>query len=203
MPASKENETEENQEEINLLNEEEENTVSENQEVKLERLNNTAKVNFLNTTPSATTPKWDIIGRGTTSKENNYGAKVSDEHWIIEENERHSLDGYSLGSDIEQVALKGDPVFDYIDELMYRMKKGTEAETEKLEVYKYKVDETGATPKYKARKFKVLIVPDTDNLEGGQAYKIKYKIQVLGDPTFGTVTFTNGVPTFAQETASN
>lgn len=193
-------ETEENQEEINLLNEEE-NAMpeSENTEVKLERLNNTAKVNFLNTTPRASTPKWDIIGRGTTSKENNYGAKVSDEHWIIEENERHSLDGYSLGSDIEQVALKGDPVFDYIDELMYRMKKGTALETEKLEVYKYRVNETDATPKYDARRFNVLLVPDTDNLEGGQAYKIKYKIQTLGDPTFGTVTFANGKPTFVEE----
>jgi len=199
MSANNENKTEENQEEINLLNEEEENTVPENQEVKLERLTNTAKVNFLNTTPKATTPKWDIIGRGTTSKENNYGAKTTDEHWIIEENERHSVDGYSLGSDVEQVALKGDPVFDYIDELMFRMKKGTELETQKLEVYKYRVDETGETPRYKARLFNVLIVPDTDNLEGGQAYKIKYKIQVQGDPTFGTVTFTNGVPTFIPE----
>ncbi len=34
-----------------------------------ERLNNTAKVNFLNTTPNADTYKWDIIGVGVTSKE--------------------------------------------------------------------------------------------------------------------------------------
>lgn len=201
MSISKENETEEKQEKINLLNEEEENTmsVSENEEIKLERLNNTAKVNFLNTTPTATTPKWDIIGRGTTSKENSYGAKVSDEHWIIEENERHSLDGYALGSDIEQIALKGDPVFDYIDELMFRMKKGTALETQKLEVYKYRVNEADTTPKYEARLFNVLIVPDTDTIEGGQALKIKYKIQVQGDPTFGTVIFNNGKPTFTPE----
>ena len=201
MSISKENETEEKQEKINLLNEEEENTmsVSENEEIKLERLNNTAKVNFLNTTPNATTPKWDIIGRGTTSKENSYGAKVSDEHWIIEENERHSLDGYALGSDIEQIALKGDPVFDYIDELMFRMKKGTALETQKLEVYKYRVNEADTTPKYEARLFNVLIVPDTDTIEGGQALKIKYKIQVQGDPTFGTVIFNNGKPTFTPE----
>ncbi len=29
------------------------------------------------------------------------GAKTTDEHWIIEDNERHSVDGYSLGSDVE------------------------------------------------------------------------------------------------------
>lgn len=187
-------------EEINLLNlESEERTMSETA-VELKRLNNTAKVNFLNTTPGGDSKTWSIIGRGITSKENSYGAKTTDEHWIIEENERHSVDGYSLGSDVEQIALKGDPVFDYIDDLMFKMAKGEELETEKLEVYKYRVDETGGTPKYDARLFKVLIVPDADTIEGGAALKIKYKLQVQGDPTFGTVTFANGTPTFKEET---
>lgn len=187
-------------EEINLLDlESEENTMSETA-IKLERLNNTAKENFLNTTPTGASKTWSIIGRGITSKENSYGAKTTDEHWIIEENERHSVDGYSLGSDVEQIALKGDPVFDYIDDLMFKMAKGEELETEKLEVYKYRVDEIGGTPKYDARLFKVLIVPDTDTIEGGSALKIKYKLQVQGDPTFGTVTFTDGKPTFKEKT---
>lgn len=187
--------------EISLLSleESEENTMPET-EVKFERLNNTSKVKFLNTTPKATTAKWDIIGRGITSNENSYGAKTTDEHWIIEDNERHSLDGYSLGSDVEQTAIKGDGVFEYIDNLMYRMAKGSECETQMLEIYKYRVDETEGTPKYDARLFNVLIIPDADTIEGGSALKIKYKIQVQGDPTFGTVTFANGVPTFTKET---
>lgn len=187
--------------EISLLSlvESEENTMADS-EVKFERLNNTSKVKFLNTTPKATTAKWDIIGRGITSNENSYGAKTTDEHWIIEDNERHSLDGYSLGSDVEQTAIKGDGVFEYVDDLMYRMAKGSECETQMLEIYKYRVDETGDTPKYDARLFNVLIIPDTDTIEGGSALKIKYKIQVQGDPTFGTVTFANGVPTFTEKT---
>lgn len=187
--------------EISLLSleESEENTMPET-EVKFKRLNNTSKVKFLNTTPKATTAKWDIIGRGITSNENNYGAKTTDEHWIIEDNERHSLDGYSLGSDVEQTAIKGDGVFEYVDDLMYRMAKGSECETQMLEIYKYRVDETGDTPKYDARLFNVLIIPDTDTIEGGSALKIKYKIQVQGDPTFGTVTFANGAPTFTEKT---
>lgn len=181
---------------ISLLNLESEGKIMDSADVKLERLNNTAKANFLNTTPTEKQQTWSILGRGITSKENSYGAKTSDEHWIIEDNERHSVDGYSLGSDIEQVALKGDPVFAYIDDLMYKMKKGSELETELLEVFKYRVSDTESTPKYDARLFKVLIVPDTDTLEGGTALKIKYKIQIQGDPTFGTVTFTAGAPTF-------
>ena len=186
--------------EINLLNLESEENIMAETEVKLERLNNTAKVNFLNTTPTEASKTWSILGRGITSKENSYGAKTTDEHWIIEDNERHSVDGYSLGSDLEQVALKGDPVFTYIDNLMYKMKKGTDLETELLEVFKYRVSDTESTPKYDASLFKALIVPDSDTLEGGNALKIKYKIQIQGDPTFGKVTFTNGAPTFTAET---
>lgn len=189
-----------NENDINLLNEESEGNTMPDTNVKYERLNNTSKVKFLNTTPKATTAKWDIIGRGITSNENSYGAKTTDEHWIIEDNERHSLDGYALGSDVEQTAIKGDGVFEYVDDLMYRMAKGSECETQMLEIYKYRVDETGSTPKYDARLFNVLIVPDTDSIEGGAALKIKYKIQVQGDPTFGKVTFTNGVPTFTENT---
>lgn len=186
---------------ISLLNLESEEKTMADTEVKLERLNNMAKVNFLNTTPTGKSKTWSILGKGITSKENSYGAKTTDEHWIVEDNERHSVDGYALGSDIEQIALKGDPVFTYIDDLMFKMKKGTDLETELLEVFKYRVTETDSTPKYDARLFKCLIVPDTDTLEGGTALKIKYKIQIQGDPTFGTVTFTSGVPTFAEATA--
>ena len=184
---------------INLLNLESEESIMAEAEVKYERLNNTSKVKFLNTTPTATTPKWDIIGRGITSNENSYGAKTNDEHWIIEDNERHSLDGYSLGSDVEQTAIKGDGVFEYVDDLMFKMAKGSECETQMLEIYKYRVSETESTPKYDTRLFNVLIVPDTDTIEGGSALKIKYKIQVQGDPTFGTVTFSNGTPEFTKK----
>ena len=189
-----------NENDIDLLSEESEGNTMPEIEAKYERLNNTSKVKFLNTTPKATTAKWDIIGRGITSNENSYGAKTTDEHWIIEDNERHSLDGYALGSDVEQTAIKGDGVFEYVDDLMYRMAKGSDCETQMLEIYKYRVDETVKdTPKYDARLFNVLIVPDTDTIEGGAALKVKYKIQVQGDPKFGKVTFTNGVPEFTKE----
>lgn len=198
--ANKKTVTSKTPSEINLLNLESEESIMAEAEVKYERLNNTSKVKFLNTTPTATTPKWDIIGRGITSNENSYGAKTNDEHWIIEDNERHSLDGYSLGSDVEQTAIKGDGVFEYVDDLMFKMAKGSECETQMLEIYKYRVSETESTPKYDARLFNVLIVPDTDTIEGGSALKIKYKIQVQGDPTFGTVTFSNGTPEFTKKT---
>ena len=193
--------------EINSLNQEnqvsEESKMPEIKEEQLERLDNTSQVDFLNVTPKATTPKWAIIGQGIEEIENSYGAKTKDEHWVIEKNERHSVGGYSLSSDYEQTALKGDEVFDYIDNLKYYMKTGTDLETDKLEIDKYRVDETGETPKYRARLFKVIIVIDSDSRKGGEDSKIKYKIQPQGDPKFGKVTFNNGVPTFTEETAAS
>lgn len=172
-------------------------------ENKLERLTNTSKVDFLNITPNATTENWAIIGTGITSVENDYDPKTSDEHWVTETNERHSLDGYSLGTDLEQTAYKGDGVFEFVDDIMYYMKKGSDCETTKLEVFKYRVDESGSTPKYDARLQKVLVVPSSDSREGGDALKLKYKIQVQGDPTFGTVTFgADGKPSFTATTTA-
>ncbi len=189
-----------NKNDINLLNEEEGNSMSETtQEKELERLTNTDKVDFLNITPKAADPSWALIGTGITSIDNAYNAKVSDEHWVAETNERHALDGYALGVDLNQTAYKGDGVFEFVDDIMYYMKKGKDCETTKLEVYKYRVDETGDTPKYDARLLNVLVVPDSDSREGGNALKVKYKIQVQGDPKFGTVTFANGKPVFAEK----
>ena len=184
---------------INLLNNESEEKTMTESDGKLERISHTAKIDFLNIAPKATTPKWAIIGTAITSIENSYGAKTADEHWVIETNERHSLDGYSLGTDLEQTAYKGDGVFEFVDDIMYYMKKGIDCETTKLEIYKYRVDETGEKPTYDARLLKVLIIPDTDSREGGSALKVKYKIQAQGDPNFGTVTFDNGVPVFTQK----
>ena len=60
-----------NENNINLLNLESGGKYNERKVIQhknLKRLNNTSKVNFLNTTPKAAAPKWDIIGRGITSK---------------------------------------------------------------------------------------------------------------------------------------
>ena len=68
-----------------------------------------------------------------------------------------------------------------------------------LEIDKYKVTDADTTPKYQARVFKVCIGLDSRSREGGAGVKIKYSINYKGDPIFGTVTFTNGKPTFTAE----
>ena len=52
------------------------------------------------------------------------------------------------------------------------------------------------TPKYRARLWTVSIEISSN---GGDTAKINYNIDYSGDPTFGTVTFEKGVPTFIAE----
>lgn len=165
----------------------------------LEKIDTTDVITYLNTTPRATTKKWDLFGVGTTEYEESYNSNVSEEHWIINKNANKDVDGYGLTSGPEQTCYKGDPVFEFIDDIRYRLKTGKDAETEVLEIDKYKVTDADTTPKYQARVFKVCIGLDSRSREGGAGVKIKYSINYKGDPIFGTVTFTNGKPTFTAE----
>lgn len=165
----------------------------------LEKINRDEWVEFLNTTPSGETPTWAIIGVGITSKQTDYNVDKTSEKWIIHRNNNVSIDGYGLTSGVEQTCYKGDEVFAFIDDIRYRLKTGSKAETQVLEIDKYSVTEEQTTPKYRARLWTVAI-EITSN--GGETAKINYTINYVGDPTFGTVTFTGGKPTFTPETKS-
>lgn len=180
---------------INLLNEEE-NTMPDTEVEKMRKIDRTEWVEFLNTTPKATTEKWSIIGVGMPSKSTDYNAEVTEEKWIINKNKTKTIDSYGLSSGVEQTAYKGDPVFDFVDDIRYRLKTGVDAETTLLEIDKYSVTSEETAPKYRARLWKVAIEISSN---GGDTAKVNYNIHYVGDPTFGTVTFTNGVPTFTKE----
>lgn len=151
---------------------------------------------FLDINPSGETPSWKIIGVGITDKSTDYNAEKTEEKWIIERTKRTAIDSYGPSSGVEQTAYKGDEVFEFIDNIRYRMLTGTDAQTHLLEVDKYSVTNEESTPTYRARMWDVAI---EINSNGGETAKIKYNIDYSGDPTFGTVTFNKGVPTFSPE----
>ncbi len=167
-------------------------------EVTLEKIDTTDIVSYMNTTPKATNKTWSLFGVGVTEYEESYNANVSEEHWIINKNANKDVDGYGLTSGPEQTCYKGDEVFEFIDSIRYGLKTGKDAETEILEIDKYKVTDENSTPKYQARLFKVCIGIDSRSRKGGEGVKIKYSINYKGDPTFGTVSFTNGKPVFTE-----
>jgi len=161
----------------------------------MRKIDRTEWVDFLNTTPSSDTPTWSIIGVGITDKATDYNAEKTEEKWIIHKNKNVTVDSYGLSSGVEQTCYKGDPVFELVDEIRYRLKTGTDAQTTLLEIDKYSAT-SGETPTYRARLWTVSIEVTSN---GGDTAKINYTIDYVGDPTFGTVTFANGVPTFTEE----
>ncbi len=161
------------------------------------KIDRTEWADFLNTTPGTdNSPTWSIIGVGIADKSTEYNPEISEEKWVIYKNKIKELESYAPGSSVEQTAYKGDPVFEYIDNLRYRLKTGTEAETQLLEVDVYSVSDTQSSPKYRARLWNVVISVESN---GGEKASINYSINYKGDPKFGTVTFTSGVPTFTEE----
>lgn len=162
----------------------------------MQKINRDEWVEFLNTTPSAQTPSWAIIGVGITDKSTDYNTEKTEEKWIIHRNKNVTVDSYGLTSGVEQTAYKDDDVFEFIDDIRYRLKTGENAETTLLEVDKYSFTGTTSAPVYRARLWTVAIEVTS---HGGETAKINYTINYTGDPTFGTVTFANGVPTFTAE----
>ena len=162
----------------------------------MKKIDRTEWVDFLNTTPSAETPTWAIIGVGITDKSTDYNANTTEEKWIIHKNATKTTESYALTSGVEQTAYKDDPVFEFIDDIRYYLKTGSDAETTLLEIDKYSFTGEETAPVYRARLWKVGIELGSN---GGETAKINYTINYNGDPTFGTVTFENGVPTFTPE----
>ena len=88
---------------------------------------------------------------------------------------------------------KGDPLFEYLDNLRQNRATGTDAETKALVVYLY--DETSG--KYAAEQNDCTIQFSQFGGEGGGgSASLSYTITFNGDPTLGTVTVSDGVPTF-------
>lgn len=163
---------------------------------KLTKIDRTEWADFLNTTPSAEKETWAIIGVGITDKGTDYNAEVSEEKWIINKNANKTIDSYALSSSVEQTAYKGDPVFEFVDDIRYKLKTGSDAETTLLEIDKYSVTDENTTPKYRARLWNVAIEISSN---AGDSAKVNYNIHYIGDPIFGTVAFSNGTPTFTEE----
>lgn len=162
----------------------------------LTKIDRTEWVDFLNTTPNESTPNWAMIGVGITDKTTEYNANVTEEKWIIHKNATKTVDSYALTSGVEQTAYKGDQVFEFVDDIRYRLKTGSKAKTTLLEIDKYSVTNEGTTPTYRARLWNVAIEISSN---AGDSAKVKYNIHYTGDPTFGTVTFSDGVPSFTAE----
>ncbi len=125
---------------------------------------------------------WNRMGKGIVSLPISYGAKTTSETYINEENATTTIDGYEIASDVEQTALKGDPVFDYVDIIRKELLTGSDCETQALIIPIYDLTKTESGYKGTAQRFGATVTVTDFELNGGEIAKIKYKVSFNGNP---------------------
>lgn len=156
----------------------------------IEKVNRSQFLSYLDTTPTANSPTWAILGVGITDYSISYNPQVDTEKWIIEDNARNDHTSNQKQGSVEQKIYKGDPCFEFAnagrDRLNYK--------THILDIDRWNGTGTG-TITYPARMSDAVLVVTE---EMGENATLSYDLYYDGDVVEGSVTFTNGVPTFTQ-----
>ena len=151
----------------------------------IEKIKTSQYLRFIDTTPSSQSPTWKVVGIGITELATEYNAQVDTEQWIIEDSARNDHTGNQKSSSVTQKCYKGDPEFEFVnagrDKLNYK--------THILEIDLW--DKTGSN--YSAKLSDGLIT-----LSSYSGAEIEYDLMFDGDPTEGTCTIADGVPTFTE-----
>ena len=151
----------------------------------IEKINRSQFLTYLNTTPNGLTKTWKILGVGITEYAISFNPQVDTEKWIIEDNARTDHTSNQKQGSVTQKCYKGDPLFEFVqagrDELNYK--------TQILDIDTW----NGSNGSYPA-KLSDGIITVTSYM--GENAEIEYDLYYDGDSTEGTVTITDGVPTF-------
>ena len=157
----------------------------------MEKIKRSLFATFLNTTPGET-ETWARMGKGITSQNISYNPNVTTEQFIHEDNATSSVDSYAPTLDGTQTCYKGEPVFEYIDNLRQSRAVGSALETEVLFVYLY----AGTEGAFKAEKNKCVIQLGEYGGDGGGNVTMTYTVGLNGDPVVGTAAVSVGNVTF-------
>ena len=149
----------------------------------IEKIKRSEFLTFIDTTPS-TTPTWKILGIGVDEYSTSYNPQVDTEKWIVEDNARNNHTSNQKQGSVTQKCYKNDPEFAFVssarDQLNFK--------THVLDVDTW--DANGS--EYSAKMSDAIITVTSYSGE-----EIEYDLYYDGDPVDGTVTITDGVPTFS------
>jgi len=126
---------------------------------------------------------YQLLGDGVVTGKLSYNPKILEETYISEDSANISVESYAPTMSVEQTAIGGDSVFDYIDALRVARAILGDAETTIINVWMY---EDGGPDAYPAEQQKVSIQIDDFGGEGGSAAKINFTINFIDDPIPGT-----------------
>lgn len=154
----------------------------------IEKLKTSQYLRFIDTTPSALSPTWKVVGIGVEEMATEYSPQVDTIKWIIEDSARNDHTSNQKQSSVTQKAYKNDPCFEFVnagrDKLNYV--------THILEIDTW----SGAEGSYSAKMSDGLIT--VTSYDGDQ---IEFDLYFNGDPEDGTASITSGVPTFTPSTS--
>ncbi|MBP3441706.1 MAG: hypothetical protein J6L62_02780 [Clostridia bacterium] len=136
---------------------------------------------------------WNRMGKGIVSLPISYGAKTTSETYVDEENASTTVDGYEIATDVEQTAIKGDPVFDYVDIIRKELLTGSDCETQALVIPIYDLTKTESGYTGTAQRFGATVTITDFELNGGEIVKIKYKVSFNGNPENVNIELADGV----------
>lgn len=137
---------------------------------------------FLNT-GTKVAPVWNLIGEGVTEQTINYNPQTSEEIYVHQDSGNTNVESYKPNIPTPMTAIKGDPVFDYVDAIRKGRKVLADAESDVCIVYLYETATAGAYP---AEKNACSIQVDDFGGPGGESAKINFTINLNGDPEDGT-----------------
>ena len=125
---------------------------------------------FLDTSGGEETAEWALVGDGVTEQTIAYNPTTSDEVYIHQDSGTVDVESYKPNIPTPMTAIKGDPVFDYVDGLRKTRAIGADARTKICIVYLYETETTGA---------------DFGGA-GGESATINFTINLIGDAVVGT-----------------
>ena len=153
----------------------------------IEKIKTSQYLRFIDTTP-ASSPTWKVVGIGVEEASTSFNPNVERIKWIIEDSARTNHTSNDKQSSITQKAYKNDPCFEFVnggrDKLNYK--------THILEVDTW----SGSNGSYPAKMSDGLI--SVTDYSGDE---ISYDLYFDGDPTDGTVSISDGVPSFTPNTS--
>lgn len=146
---------------------------------------------YLDTAPTTSSPVWAILGVGITDYAISMNPSVDSEKWIIEDTARHIHSSNEKQGSVSQTVYKGDPCFEFVHSGMDKLNYKTHI----LDIDRW--NGTGST--FPAKMSDGMIAVTS---KGGENMTLEYDLYYEGDPTEGTVTFSeDGVPTFQPKSA--
>ncbi len=148
---------------------------------------------FLNTTPTADAT-YAIIGPSVTELSIAYNPQTSTEQYVHEDTATTDLTGYQPNAPVTAQVVKGDPAFEFINEMRKNLPIGSDAHTDVVLVDIFGKQTSGA---YEATKQPVSIQIDSYGGAASDPLSIGYTINWRGNGTAGTFnpdtkTFTEG-----------